>query len=103
MYIVCYEFTKYELLHVDGLIAESVDHCTGIPEKMGLDKNVNVIYLPKKHQRALGTRSKVSVHSRSNWNLKMLVFVRGRKTGVPGEKHSGREPTTNSTHILVGG
>ena len=28
-----------------------------------------------KHQRALGARSKVSVRSRSNWNLEMLVFV----------------------------
>ena len=36
--------------------------------------NVNVIYLPTKHQRALGARSKVSVRSRSNWNLEMLVF-----------------------------
>ena len=34
-----------------------------------------VIYLPTKHQRALGSRSKVSVRSRSNWNLEMLVFV----------------------------
>ena len=69
MYIICYEFTKYQLLHVVGLIAEWVDHCTGIPEMMGLDKNVNVIYLPTEHQRALGTCSKVSVCSRSNWNL----------------------------------
>ena len=28
-------------------------------------KNVNVIYLPMKDQRALGARSKASVHSRS--------------------------------------
>ena len=34
-----------------------------------------VIYLPTKHQRALGTRSKLSVRFRSNWNLEMLVFV----------------------------
>ena len=60
-----------------------------------------VIYLPTKHQRALGSRSKVSVRSRSNWNLEMLVFSGGRKTRVPGEKPSkqGREPTTNSTHM----
>ena len=37
----------------------------------------NVIYLPTEHQRALGTRSKVSVPSRWNWNLKMLAFVEG--------------------------
>ena len=38
----------------------------------------------------------------SNWNLKMLVFVEGGKTGEPGEKPSvqGREPTTNSTRII---
>ena len=41
-----------------------------------LSKNVNVIYLPTKHQGALGARSKVSVPSRSNWNL-VLVFVEG--------------------------
>ena len=39
--------------------------------------------------------------SRSNWNLEMLVFYGGTKTGEPGEKptEQGREPTTNSTHI----
>ena len=44
---------------------------------------------------------KRSTNSRSNWNLEMLVFWGGRKTGVPGEKPSeqGRELTTNSTHI----
>ena len=42
-----------------------------------------VIYLPTKHQRALGTRSKVSVRSRSNWNLEMLVFVEGGKPENP--------------------
>ena len=44
-----------------------------------LSKNVNVIYLPTNHQRALGTRSKVSVRFRSNRNLKMLGFVEGGK------------------------
>ena len=36
------------------------------------------------------------------WNV---GFYGGRKTGVPGEKPSeqGREPTTNSTHILTPG
>ena len=62
---------------------------------------VGVMYLPTKHQRALGARSKVSVRSKSNWNLEMLGFFGGRKTGEPREKPSeqGREPTTNSTHI----
>ena len=34
-----------------------------------------LFFLLTKHQRALGTRLKVSVRSRSNWNLEMLVFV----------------------------
>ena len=39
--------------------------------------------------------------SRWNWNLEMLVFYGGRKTGEPGEipSEQRREPTTNSTHI----
>ena len=36
-----------------------------------------------KHQRALGTRSNVSVRSRSNWNLVVLVFVEGGKPENP--------------------
>ena len=48
---------------------------------------VIVIYLPTKHQRALGTRSKVTVRSRSNWNLEMLIFVEGGKRMNP-EKNS---------------
>ena len=38
-------------------------------------------------------------NSRSNWNLEMLVFEeRGKPEYL--EKNQGREPTTNSTHIL---
>ena len=44
---------------------------------------VIVIYLATKQQRALGARSKVSVRSRSNWNLEMLVFVEGGKLEYP--------------------
>ena len=36
------------------------------------------------------TSSEMSVHSRSNWNLEMLVFEEG-KTGVPREKPLGAE------------
>ena len=57
-------------------------------------KNVNVLYLPTKHQRAQATRSKVSVPSGSNWNLKMLVFVEGG-TGEPREKTLGTRTRTN--------
>ena len=48
-----------------------------------MKKNVNVTYLPTKHQRVLGTRSKVSVHSGLNWNLEMLVFVEEGKPENP--------------------
>ena len=43
----------------------------------------------------------MSVRSRSNWNLKVLVFKERGKPEYP-EKNlleQGREPTTNSTHI----
>ena len=41
------------------------------------------------------------VHSRSNWNLEMLVFEERGKPEYP-EKNlpeQSREPTTNSTHM----
>jgi len=43
----------------------------------------------------------VSVRSRSNWNLKVLVFKERGKPEYPEKNLSeqGREPTTNSTHI----
>jgi len=43
----------------------------------------------------------VSVRSRSNWNLKVLVFRERGKPEYPEKNLSeqGREPTTNSTHI----
>ena len=53
-------------------------------------RKCNVIYLPTKHQRALGARSKVPVRSRSNWNLEMLVFVKGGKPENP-EKNPRRK------------
>ena len=42
--------------------------------------------------------------SRSNWNLEMLVFEERGKPENP-EKNlpeQGREPTTNSTHMMLG-
>ena len=48
-----------------------------------------------KHQRALGTRSKVSVHSKLNWNLEMLVFVDGGKPENP-EKNPRAGTRTNN-------
>ena len=43
----------------------------------------------------------MSVRSRSNWNLKVLVFKEREKPEYPEKNLSeqGREPTTNSTHI----
>ena len=43
----------------------------------------------------------MSVYSRSNWNLKVLVFKERGKPEYPEKNLSeqGREPTTNSTHI----
>ena len=61
-------------------------------------KNVNVIYLPTKHQRALGTHSKVSVRSRSNWNLEMLVFVEGGKPENPEKNPRSRDENQQQTH-----
>ena len=60
-------------------------------------KNVNVIYLPTKHQRALGTRSNVSVRSRSNWNLVMLVFVEGGKPENPEKNPRSRDENQQQT------
>ena len=60
--------------------------------------NVNVIsYLPTKHQRALGTRPKVSVRSRSNWNLVMLVFVEGGKPENPEKNPRSRDENQQQT------
>ena len=43
----------------------------------------------------------MSVRSRTNWNLKVLVFKERGKPEYPEKNLSeqGREPTTNSTHI----
>ena len=43
----------------------------------------------------------MSVHSRSNWNLELLVFEETGKPEYPEKNLSeqSREPTTNSTHI----
>ena len=58
---------------------------------VSLKKNVIVIYLPMKHQRALGMCSKESVRSGSNWNLEMLVFVEGGKPEYPEKNHRSKD------------
>ena len=69
----------------------------GWPNYLYLVVNVNVICLSTKHQRALGTRSKVSVRSRSNWNLEMLVFVEGGKPEYPEKKPQSRDENRQQT------
>ena len=50
-------------------------------------------------------RFSVSVRSRSNWNLEVLVFGERGKPEYPEKNLSeqSREPTTNSTHISTPG
>ena len=68
---------------------------------------VNVICNLFTHEapKSLRARFSVSVRSRSNWNLEVLVFgERGKPEYL--EKNlseQGREPTTNSTHISTPG
>ena len=58
---------------------------------------------PSSTKEFIRTRWNVSVRSRSNWNLKVLVFKERGKPEYPEKNLSeqGREPTTNSTHIFV--
>ena len=60
-----------------------------------------VICLPTNTWELLRTRWNMSVRSRSNWNLKVLVFKERGKPEYPEKNLSekGREPTTNSTYI----
>ena len=46
---------------------------------------------------ALGACSKVSVHSRSNWNLKMLVFVEGEKLEYPEKNPRSKDENQQQT------
>ena len=69
-------------------------------------KNKNIyIYIkfvyPRSTYKVIWTRLNVSVRSRLNWNLEVLVFEEREKPEYPEKNLSeqGREPTTNSTHI----
>ena len=62
-----------------------------------IKKNVIIFYLPTKHQRALEARSKVSVHSRSNWNLEMLVFVEVGKLEKPEKNPRSKDENQQQT------
>ena len=55
--------------------------------------------------KSLRAHFSVSVRSRSNWNLEVLVFGERGKPEYPEKNLSeqGREPTTNSTHISTPG
>ena len=48
--------------------------------------NVNVIYSPTKHQRVLGTRSKMSVAFHVELEFGSVGFCQGRKTGETAEQ-----------------
>ena len=56
---------------------------------------------PRSTYKVIWTRLNVSVRSRLNWNLEVLVFEESEKPEYPEKNLSeqGREPTTNSTHI----
>ena len=60
---------------------------------------INVIYLTTKHQRVLGTRSKVSVRSWSNLNWEMLVFffVVGGKSENPEKNPRSKDKNQQQT------
>ena len=61
--------------------------------------NLQFVY-PRSTYEFLRTRWIVSVRSRSNWNLEVLVFEERGKPDYSEKNLSeqGREPTTNSTH-----
>ena len=62
-----------------------------------MNVNINVIYLPMKHQRAQGACSKVSMCSRLNWNLEMLVFVEGGKPENPEKNPRSKDENQQQT------
>ena len=49
---------------------------------------------------SLGTRSKVSMRFRSNWNLKMLVFVEGGKPEYPEKNPRSRDENQQQTQPI---
>ena len=46
---------------------------------------------------SLGTRSKMTVRSRSNWNLEMLVFEEGGKLENPDKNPQSRDENQQQT------
>ena len=69
---------------------------------------IRSICLPTEHSKsALGTRSKVTVRSSSNWNFEMLVFVEGGKPEypekIPWRTNNNAPPPPPPQPILVGG
>ena len=80
----CYDLKK---IHTRKLIAKKNSCCSKIPHPP--------------HNFYNGSSLNVSVRSRWNWNLEVLVFEERGKPDYPEKNLSeqGREPTTNSTHI----
>ena len=70
-------------------------------ETSALKKNCKLLFYPRSTWEFIWTRWNVSVRSRSNWNLKVLVFEERGKPEYPEKNLSEqrREPTANSTHI----
>ena len=71
--------------------------CMCVGSGVQTDATIN----PRRTKEFIRTRWNVSVCSRSNWNLKVLVFMERGKPEYPEKNLSeqGTEPTTNSTHI----
>ena len=87
-----------------------VARCSGItfcygqilfPFRVYINKYIKLLVYPRSTKEFIWTRLNVSVCSRSNWNLKVLVFKARRKPEYPEKNLSEqrRELATNSTHI----
>ena len=65
---------------------------------------IDVIWLPTVHQRAVGALvSKVTMRSRSNWNLEMLVFEeRGKPETNPQSRNENQQQTQPTYDVESG-
>ena len=100
------EFTrvdKGELLFLDN--PKYQEMIARYPQLSGVAMNDKCNLFTHEAPKSLRARFSVSVRSRSNWNLEVLVFGERGKPEYPEKNLSeqGREPTTNSTHISTPG
>ena len=73
-------------------------HSTKVPTQ-GLGwqkKNCKLLFYPRSTQEFIWTRLNVSVRSRSNWNLEVLVFEERGKPEYPEKKPLGARGETNN-------